>query len=214
MARKLAPIFAFSWRAVVALMTIEVAAVSALRYFTAMAPPPSVITDNAYAYPWLAIHVAGGVTALVLGPLQFVRAIRNRWPAVHRASGRIYVAACMIAAPAGFMLALGTTSGPVASVGFAIPAILWPIFTFLGLKAAIERKIEHRDWMLRSYAITSNAITLRLMLPFAGLVLHLPFSSAYPVIAWLSWMTNLILFELYIRRNRLTLASEPRLAAA
>ena len=78
----------------------------------------------------------------------------------------------------------------------------------------MERKIEHRDWMLRSYAITSNAITLRLMLPFAGLVMHLPFSSAYPVIAWASWMTNLILFELYIRHNRLTLASEPRLAAA
>jgi hypothetical protein len=68
--------------------------------------------------------------------------------------------------------------------------------------------------MLRSYAITSNAITLRLMLPFAGLVLHLPFSAAYPVIAWLSWMTNLALFEIYLRRKRAAPAAKVTLAAA
>lgn len=196
------------------LFTIEIAVVSALRYFTHGQEAPSVITDNAFANPFLVIHVAAGVTALVLGPLQFVAAIRKRYPAIHRVTGRLYVAAVAIGAPAGFMLALGTTSGPVAAIGFAIPAVLWPIVTYLGVRAAIARDFtEHREWMLRSYGITSNAITLRLMLPAAGL-LGLPFSSAYPVIAWLSWMTNMALFEVYIRRGRRPTPRQARLATA
>ena len=56
--------------------------------------------------------------------------------------------------------------------------------------------------MLRSWAMTAAAITLRLMLPFSGVVLGLGFDTAYPVIAWLSWLTNLALVEIHIRRTR------------
>jgi hypothetical protein len=214
MDRRLARFFSIAWRGLVVLFTIEIAAVSAMRYFTHSQTPPSVITDNAFANPFLILHVAGGVTALLLGPLQFVRRIRERVPALHRATGRVCAGACAIGAPAGFMLALGTTAGPVASVGFAIPAVLWPIFTYLGVRAAIERRFdEHREWMLRSYAVTATAITLRLMLPAAGLM-GIPFFPAYRAISWISWMTNLALFEVYLRRSRLAKAEEPRLAMA
>jgi len=207
--KRATPFLSYAWRGIVVLLTIEIVAVSAMRYLLPGGAPPSVITDNRFAHPFLMLHVLGGATALLLGPLQFVGRIRARFPRLHRANGRIYAAACAIGAPAGFMLALGTTAGPVAAVGFGIPAVLWPILTWFGVRAAIDgRFTEHREWMLRSYAITSNAITLRLMLPFAGLALHLPFSSAYPVIAWLSWITNLALFELYIRRNRIVVSRE------
>jgi uncharacterized membrane protein len=215
MDKRLASIGAYTLRATLVLFTLEIAAVSILRYFTSLQPAPEPILANRFAHPFLAFHVAGGVTALLLGPLQFVQRIRDRFPILHRTSGRVYAIACAVGAPAGFMLALGTTSGPVAAVGFAIPALLWPLFTYLGVKCAMEGRFdEHRQWMLRSYAITSNAITLRLMLPFAGLVLHLPFSAAYPVIAWLSWMTNLALFEIYLRRKRAAPVGKVTLAAA
>lgn len=199
---KLAPIGSVVWRGLIALLTVEIAVVSAMRYLTGGAEPPEVVTSNAFANPFLVLHVAGGVTALLLGPLQFVRRIRQRAPAVHRVTGRIYVAACAVAAPAGLMLALGTTAGPVAGAGFAIPAMLWPVFTWLGWRAAVERRFaEHREWMLRSYAVTATAITLRLMLPLSG-VLGYDFFPAYRVIAWASWMTNLVLFEAWIRWTR------------
>jgi hypothetical protein len=60
--------------------------------------------------------------------------------------------------------------------------------------------------MLRSYAVTATAITLRLMIP-ASALLGLDYLDAYPVIAWLAWMTNLALFEYFIRRHR---RSDPR----
>lgn len=214
MIRRLAPVPAFAGRVLVVLLTVEIAAVSALRYFTGSETPPPPILANVFARPFLIVHVAGGVTALLVAPLQFVRVIRARWPALHRATGRVYLAACAVGAPAGFMLALGTTAGPVASVGFAIPAALWALFTWLGWRAAVERRFDdHREWMLRSYAITSTAITLRLMLPAAGL-LGFKFFPAYRVIAWLSWMTNLVLFEWWIRRGRARREAEPPFVAA
>lgn len=208
------PIYSAAWRALVVLLTVEIAIVSALRYFTGLEPPPPPIAANAFANPFLILHVAGGVTALLVGPLQFVRRIRARRPACHRAAGRIYVLACAIGAPAGFVLALGTTAGPVAGLGFAVQAVLWALFTGLGYRAAVERRFgDHREWMLRSYALTAAAITLRLMLP-AALFLDLDFVPAYRAIAWLAWAVNLALFEVYIRRNRDSTAPSVRFANA
>jgi uncharacterized membrane protein len=208
------PIFSTIWRAALVLLTVQIAIVSALRYFAegGAAPPP--ILANAFADPFLIVHVAAGVIALLAGPFQFVRPIRARVPALHRATGLIYVGACAVAAPAGFMLALGTTAGPVAGTGFAIPALLLPVFTALGLRSALgRRREEHREWMLRSYALVATAITLRLMLP-ASALLGFEFLPAYRVIAWLAWTTNLMLVEYHIRRTRAPAARYGALAAA
>lgn len=212
---KPASLYSSAWRTIVALLTLEIAAVSVMRYLTGGDTPPEPILANRFAGAFLIPHVVGGVAALVVGPLQFVRRIRTRWPVFHRRTGWIYLAACAVGAPSGFMLALGSTAGPVAAVGFAIPALLWPVFTWLGWRAAVGRRFaEHRDWMLRSYAITANAITLRLMLPVSALLLGLDFYPAYRAISWLSWITTLALFELAIRRGRTSAGSQLRLAAA
>lgn len=214
MIRKLVPIYANAWRTIVILFSIEIAIVSVLRYIAGTETPPAPIAANSYASPFLFIHVVGGVTALLVGPLQFARRIRSRWPAFHRATGRIYILACAIGAPAGLVLAFGTSAGAFAGVGFGIAALLWPLFTGLGWRAAVERRFaDHRDWMLRSYALTSTAITLRLMLP-AALFAGLDFYPAYRVIAWLSWLTNLALVEYVIRRGRARSVPAAALATA
>lgn len=213
MGRKFAPVVPTLWGAAILLLTLQVATTALLRYFADGEPPPPIVA-NAFANHFLAVHVAAGVTALVVGPLQFVASIRKRMPTLHRAIGMTYVAACAVSLPASLMLAAGTTSGPVAGAGFAILGLLLAVFTWLGLRAAIERRFaDHRLWMLRSYAMTATAITLRLMLPAAGL-LGFDFLPAYQAIAWLSWMTNLALVEYYIRRNPGSAAGQPALAAA
>jgi hypothetical protein len=212
--RGLTPIFSTAWRAAIVLLAVQVAGVSVLKYFTDRAAAPPPIMANAFAHPFVAIHVAAGVIALVIGPLQFVSRIRQRKPAVHRATGLIYVGATAVFAPAGLMLALGTTAGPIAGAGFAALALLVSLFTYFGLRAAIEHRFsDHREWMLRSYAMTATAITLRLMIPAAAL-LGFEFLPAYRVIAWLSWTTNLLLVELYIRRKTASIIRPPSLVAA
>jgi hypothetical protein len=127
--------------------------------------------------------------------------------------GRIYVLGCGIGAPTGFILALGSTAGPVAAAGFAIPAILWPAFTWLGVRAAVARHfVDHQEWMMRAYAVLAGAIMLRLMLP-AALMAGYEFCPAYRVISWLTWTTNLALCEYIIRRRRSRGSSPGRLGA-
>ena len=92
--------------------------------------------------------------------------------------------------------------------------MLLPVFTGLGLRAALGRDFaEHREWMIRSYALVATAITLRLMLPASGL-LGFDFLPAYQVISWLAWSTNLVLAEHHIRRTRLSGAREESWASA
>ena len=66
MLRRLAAIYSAAWRALVVLLTIEIAIVSLLRYFTSIEAPPPPVVANAFAHPFLPIHVAAGVTALVV----------------------------------------------------------------------------------------------------------------------------------------------------
>lgn len=213
MIRKPVPIYSAilsgAWRLVIVLLIVEIAMVSALRYVIGSEAPPPPITANLFAHPFLVIHVVAAMVALLVGPLQFVRRVRTRWPAFHRATGMIYVAAIAIGSPAGFVLALGTSAGPVAGTGFATVAVLSVAFTWLGLRAALRGQFaEHRVWMLRSWAMTAGAITLRLLLP-ASAMLGFRFYAAYPVIAWLSWLINLAIVETLIRRGR---APGPRVA--
>ena len=50
---------------------------------------------------------------------------------------------------------------------------------------------RHRRWMIRSYALTAAAITLRIYLPLI-FVFHWSF-------AWLCWIPNALAIEVYLR---------------
>lgn len=194
-------IYSAAWRLLIILFTVQITLTSVARYFTFREEAPPPILANAFAHPFLAVHVFFAMIALVAGPFQFVRLIRQRWPALHRLSGRLYVLGCAIGAPTGIVLALGATAGPMVNIGFAIPGLLCTLYTWLGWRAVMERRFaDHENWMLRSYAMIAGAITLRLLIP-ASAWLGFDFLAAYRVNAWLAWMINLALAEIVIRRR-------------
>jgi len=59
---------------------------------------------------------------------------------------------------------------------------------------------RHRRWMTRSFALTYAAVMLRIYLPVA-MIVGLEFAQAYPVIAWLCWLPNLVVAQLLIARS-------------
>lgn len=168
--------------------------------------PPNVtmgpnVLANPFAKPFLPIHAACAATALLVGAFQFLPAVRRR-RTLHRWLGRVYVVGCLAGGVAGLLLASRTTAGPVAGAGFGLLAVIWIWTTSQAWLAARGRRFdEHRAWMIRSFALTFGAVTLRLYLPVAQIA-HIPFMTAYVAIAWLAWVPNLALAELYLRRSR------------
>lgn len=181
-----------------AFLSLGVAVVS-YRYLPRLGVLPPDILRNLFARPWLDVHVAGAATALLIGPLQFLPRLRARYRQVHRWVGRTYVVACLGGAVGGLFLAFGTTAGPIATAGFGSLAVVWFFVNVQGWRRAMDRRFdEHRAWMIRSFALTFAAVTLRLYVPLA-MALGFPFLDAYRAISFLAWVPNLILAELYIR---------------
>jgi uncharacterized membrane protein len=189
-----------------AFLSIGVALFS-YRYLPKLAFGAPLILGNALSRPWLYLHIAGAATALLILPLQLLPAFRQKGRSWHRRLGRVYVTACLAGGAGGFVSAFGSTAGPIATAGFASLAVLWIIANVMGwLKAVQGRFADHRRWMIYSFALTFAAVTLRLYLPIFPL-LHLPFVDGYRLDAWVSWMGNLLVAELYLRRtNRLSFA--------
>jgi hypothetical protein len=143
----------------------------------------------------LALHVACSAVALATGPWQLSARLRATSLGRHRWMGRAYVAGVSAGGATGLILATAARGGLPARTGFAALAVLWLTATTLGFVRVLERDLQaHRIWMLRSYALTLAAITLRIYLP-VSLVAGVPYDPAYQAIAWLSWVPNLVIVE-------------------
>jgi len=148
-------------------------------------------------------HVFAALFALVLGPFQFSARLRAARPALHRWMGRLYLGiGVLVGGLAGLYMASFAFGGPVARLGFGLLALGW-LYTGLRAYLAIRARqvMEHRRWMVRNFALTFAAVTLRLWLP-ASFVAGLPFEQSYAVIAWLCWVPNLLVAEWMLRPTR------------
>jgi uncharacterized membrane protein len=147
-------------------------------------------------------HFIGGAIALALGPFQFLDAIRARHLTLHRWLGRLYLSAIILGGVTGLVLAALSQGGVVAHLGFGLLAIAW-LSTSAAAYAAIRkgRIAEHRRWMTRSFALTLAAVTLRIYLPLS-MIAGVPFTIAYPAIAWVCWVPNLLVAERWFVERR------------
>ncbi|MFT3743512.1 MAG: DUF2306 domain-containing protein [Pyrinomonadaceae bacterium] len=146
-------------------------------------------------------HVGFGGLALAIGGFQFIEPLRNRFISAHRSAGKIYVLSVFIASITSFAIAPFAEAGIVAKIGFAALAAAW-FYTNYRAYTAIRRVdiLEHRKWMVRNYALTFAAVTLRLWLPLELAVVGLDFPTAYRIVAWLCWVPNLAVAEYLVSR--------------
>ena len=195
----------FSIWLLITVLSVGVGGYALFHVATFYANVPSGVMDNANLKPiGIETHIAASGVAMLLGAFQFSKTLRRKAPTVHRWMGYGYVIACTVGGLAGGSIALGSTAGPIAGWGFLMLAICWVPFTLLALASAMRKDfVAHERWMIRSFALTFGAVTLRLYLPVVG-IMDWDFLTAYRIIAWAAWVPNLIVAELYI-------ASLPRL---
>jgi uncharacterized membrane protein len=147
-------------------------------------------------------HVFGSVVALALGPFQFSSRLRARRLQLHRWLGRLYLGVgVLVGGVAGLFMAFHAFGGPPARLGFACLALAWLYSGARAYLAIRSRDVtSHRRWMVRNFALTFAAVTLRLYLP-ASVASGVAFEMAYPAIAWLCWLPNLVAAELLFNRT-------------
>jgi hypothetical protein len=158
-------------------------------------------------------HILPAVLFMILGPLQFVGSLRANYPAYHRWSGRVFLAASAIVGTTGLAMSFGKTIGgrdeKAATILFGT---LFLASLIMALWYAIHRQFaEHREWMIRGYSIGLAVAAIRPIMGafFAAAVArgHVPqpgqfFGTAF----WIGFALQTIAAELWIRWSRGTAA--------
>jgi uncharacterized membrane protein len=115
---------------------------------------------------WILIpHILGGTLALIIGPAQFSSRLRRRNIKLHRMLGRVYVYSVFVAAPLGIIMAMHGHKH-MFTLAISVQSGTWILTTAMAFITARNRQIQqHREWMVRSYAVTFTFITTRFPRP-------------------------------------------------
>jgi uncharacterized membrane protein YozB (DUF420 family) len=165
-------------------------------------------------YPLLVLHVICGSIALGCVVFQIWPWFRdNHWTA-HRRIGRTYVLAVLPGGLAGLVLAATTPFGPVIKVSSVMMALLWLSITLTGFVMARRgRFVQHRRWMIRSFALTCSIILNRFVGAAVFLVLQPQLDTTFAgnetwfvqitagITGWSSWVVALLLAEWWLERR-------------
>lgn len=101
-------------------------------------------------------HMTWGAICMLLGPLQFIPSLRQKYPAIHRWSGRTYVVTGLLSGVFGLVF-IGLKGGLLVggyNMGLAFTSA-GLCFGYCALKLYLEARagnfVAHRNWAIRSY---------------------------------------------------------------
>ena len=154
-------------------------------------------------------HVFTSFFLLIAGFTQFSKWIRTKYRQFHRYFGWSYISILLLfSAPSGLVLGWHANGGWISQLAFVILGVLWIYFTIQALRFAIKKDwTKHRNFMIRSYALTLSAISLRLFKYIIVFIWHPLPMDTYRIVAWLGWVVNLIIAEIIIHKKTQTKSS-------
>jgi Na+/phosphate symporter len=142
-------------------------------------------------------HVFTCMLVLVAGFTQFSEKFLKQQPKLHRTVGYVYVInILMVTGPSGLLMSFYANGGISSQLAFVLLSVLWIGFTAMALYKAIKKDFKaHRIFMIRSFALTLSAITLRCWKVLLVNFTDIQPMDRYRIIAWLGWTLNLIIAE-------------------
>lgn len=146
-------------------------------------------------------HVYSSIIVHLTGALQFSGYMRKKYSRLHKSLGFIYIGLILLAAaPSGLVMSYYANGGLVAQVSFCTLTLLWFAFTGKALWDAKQKNwISHRNYMIRSYALTLSAVSLRIFKYGIANLFTLPPMDTYQIVSIAGWTINLLLAEWIIR---------------
>jgi uncharacterized membrane protein len=158
--------------------------------------------------PWILVHIVAGMTALLLGPFQFIPSIRKKYPRTHRFMGKTYlicvlIAACTSLEVSVLKIIIGE-KGVVFGLGLFVLGLVWLLTSGMAYWSARSRNfVQHREWMVRSFVVTCAFTTFRLSTKLMTEKFGVDGNAAADLMAWASWSVPLIVAELFLQGSKI-----------
>jgi len=152
-----------------------------------------VVLKNTAWWTNFYLHIFSGGIALLVGWVQFSKKIRKNYLQWHRTLGKLYVVSALICGFTGVFVGFYAYGGIVAQLGFVSVGCIYFYTTLMAyLYIKNNNIVGHQTMMIYSYAACLAAVTLRLYGPLLTVGLG-DYTTAYRIVAWLSWVPNLLI---------------------
>jgi Predicted membrane protein (DUF2306) len=161
--------------------------------------PDEVLDRNTFMAAFY-VHISSSIVVMGGGIFQFFPKLLRGVPSLHHNIGKVYIGSILLlAAPSGLVLAAFANGGLPAKMGFSLQCLVWWWTTFVAWQEIMKRSwLKHSEMMLRSYAVTLAAMSLRM----ESLLLYYVWGTkpieTYLTVTWLSWVGNLLIVEVLI----------------
>lgn len=167
------------------------------------------VVSNPYWMAFFYIHIFSITLCLLAGLTQFSGRFLRENRKLHRWIGKIYVYNILIInVPACFVLGLFSNGGLIGITGFLLQNILWAYFTVTAVIFIKKGNISgHKKYMILSYAVTTTAITFRIIKNLFYQENRYDYELFYGLNVWISLLVNLSA-AYFIMRSQNTLSSQ------
>lgn len=159
----------------------------------------------------MGVHLFLGALLMLLGPIQLIGGIRERWPRFHRWTGWVYASSAFLVSLGGmgYILLRGTVGGTPMSIAFFTGGLVVAVASVETVRHAIGRRIRsHRAWGIRLFTILLSGWLYRMYYGVWGVF----FGGLGRTRTLDGWFDQFLLFwyyvptmlvaELYIRSRR------------
>lgn len=158
--------------------------------------------------PSLLVHITAGMVALLLGPFQFIGAIRKNYPKTHRLMGKIYLISILIAASASLIMSVSkiiiAEKAVIFGSGLFMLAAIWLLSSGMAYWSVRSKNyVQHKEWMVRSYVVTCAFTTFRLSTKILSQKFGVDPNVAADLMAWASWSIPLIVAEIFLQGSKI-----------
>ncbi|MDA1369973.1 MAG: DUF2306 domain-containing protein [Proteobacteria bacterium] len=155
------------------------------------------------------LHLGPGFLVMTLGPIQFMRGVRKKHLGLHRWSGRVFLLCAVIGAFSGITIGVFDPFMGVGGQGFneSMATAFFSAYILFCLCMAysrIRRKMfgQHREWMIRSFALLLAIATERLMLTALQITTGIDIAVLFGTTFWMAAVTNMAASEVWIALTR------------
>ncbi|CEJ69097.1 hypothetical protein BN1195_01394 [Chryseobacterium oranimense G311] len=162
------------------------------------------VVSNPYWMAFFYIHIFSITLCLLAGLTQFSNRFLAENRVLHRVIGKIYVYNILIInVPACFVLGLFSNGGMIGITGFLLQDILWACFTVAAVSFIKKGNVPaHKKYMILSYAVTTTAITFRIIKNLIYQENRYDYELFYGLNVWASLIINLSAAYLIIRKSK------------